>query len=442
MRNLVLHARWNLIVVGAFLFGIIAPVLPAHAQDACAPVIDIDSPDPGANLAGPVTFSGWAVDQNATDDSGIGGIQIALDAPVENGGLLLGQAMQVDRPDVDATLDGGSSYGYVLDADLSSLPAGSHTFYVEAMTACGAMYTSVMANVNAGALAAAPPQPSAPVANPVMTPPQTTTMVNSSCNPDFPNFNYNYPSNTACNAASYQNCNPFYPNSNTLYPTNMPCGTTTAIYSGACNPEFPNYNSAYPNNVPCGSSMYTPGANYSACNPFYPNSSTLYPSNVPCSTTATPYYSTNSMTQYYGVCNPTYPVPNATYPSNVPCAGNTSATSTVCAQSVVPVAGAYIYGAPCVGTSSAMPGGVTAAQSGPHAAMITWNGGNGATSYIVSQSMSGPGGPYTAYTTTTTSTSTTVSGLAPGATYYFAVAATSSAGSSAPVPANPVTITY
>src|SRR5579871_5449314 len=558
MHKPLARSHWHIAVVSALLFVYAAPVLPSLAQDQCAPMINVDTPSSGAALTSPVTFSGWAVDENAMGGSGISAVQVVADGLLDAGGVLLGTAAPVARPDVDATL-GMPSYGFTLTADLSSLGNGAHTFYVYAMTDCGPAYGAVSASLQPGLLSIDSPVPGATihegsmvdisgwtngnrvdiyvdgpagqttsiasvpvdlprpdvvqatgqanlansgfdslwptsglttgdhtlyiyllvngnpdlvtvpvtdVAGAAVTTPNPAAIAmygdcnpsypapnsaypnnapcglnstvytgNGNCNPDFPNFNSNYPSNIPCSGANFANCNPFYPNENTLYPNDVPCAGTASYYTANCNPFYPTASTLYPNDIQCASTM-APG--YSACNPMYPTAVPGYATNVPCSN-GTLYGNTGGIT-----CNPTYPVPNSSYPSNIPCPGNTTSNySTLCSPSMGSTfgnMGSYLYSGPCIVTGLAGPSSVQAGQSAPGTATINWNAVNGATSYTVLRSVNGPSGPYTLVTTSTTSTSTIMSGLTPGTTYYFAVAANGVSGSSMPMPANPVTI--
>src|SRR5262245_16597543 len=112
----------------------------ASAQGACQPVITIDSPAANATVQGSATLSGWAVDQAAASGSqtGIQDVVVYQDGHANAGGLLLGRATKVARPDVDAALGlRGGQAGWTLNADFSAVSGGTHGLYVSALTACG-----------------------------------------------------------------------------------------------------------------------------------------------------------------------------------------------------------------------------------------------------------------------------------------------------------------
>src|SRR5579871_1824220 len=126
--------RWPAVLMLAWL--ILAPTQfhPAFAQEQCSPLITIDAPAPGGVLQGSVTFSGWAVDQRSQNGSGIESVQIVRDGLLGAGGVTLGTAVPVPRPDVAAALGTTDNLGYALTADVSGLTPGTHTFYIYATT--------------------------------------------------------------------------------------------------------------------------------------------------------------------------------------------------------------------------------------------------------------------------------------------------------------------
>jgi hypothetical protein len=394
MRNLPIVAPWRIVIALALLFPFAMPFAAAQAQAMCNPVLNLDTPITGTDLAGQVTFSGWALDQSATNGSGIGSVDIVLDAPASAGGIDLGTATQVARPDVEGVM-GHPGYGFSLTTDVSGVPDGNHMIYVQAMTACGPAMSSGLAE---------------DFVNPVMNA-QTTPEVNAQPIP--------VPA-----PSSY-----------------MPAPDYAA---GTCNPDFPNFNPSFPTNVPCGTANY--GMNYGECNPTYPVPNATYPTDIPCpgNTSANTYGGTPTFAE----CNPTYPVPNVTYPSDIPCPGNTSSVgtiytpSTIYAPSMVPGVGNYVQTPTYTTGLTSTPSNVSVSQTAPGTATISWNSVSGASSYMVYASTSGAGGPFTSYVTTTNGNTASISGLMPGMTYFFAVASNSSAGMTSAIPANPVTITY
>jgi len=100
-------------------------------------LITIDLPQSNANVNGEITVGGWAVDQSVMNGSGISSVEVIADAPPGSGGTMLGVATQTPRPDVDAVLGRSGSYGFTLNTDISQLPVGPHTLFVDAMTGCG-----------------------------------------------------------------------------------------------------------------------------------------------------------------------------------------------------------------------------------------------------------------------------------------------------------------
>src|SRR5581483_9456820 len=137
------HFATRTLVIGLILALASLPAQPLGAQIQCNPLINIDSPDPGSTLSGPVTFTGWAVDQNSQAGSGISSVQLVLDGPLGGSGLLLGSASPVARPDVDAALGRIGTFGFKFTTDVSQLAGGPHTFYVYASTYCGPSYSAI-----------------------------------------------------------------------------------------------------------------------------------------------------------------------------------------------------------------------------------------------------------------------------------------------------------
>ncbi|MEA2638789.1 MAG: hypothetical protein QOF51_183 [Chloroflexota bacterium] len=142
-----LSSRLGLLPILAFLLAGLVPVLPASAQQDCAPVVTIDSPIANSNISGQFTFAGWSVDQNVSDGSGISGAQIVLDKTLDQGGVVLATANPRARPDVDAALGRTDSFGFTATVDLSTVPSGRHLFYIYVTTNCGPAYATIAANV-------------------------------------------------------------------------------------------------------------------------------------------------------------------------------------------------------------------------------------------------------------------------------------------------------
>src|SRR5439155_8717027 len=71
-------------------------------------------------------------------DSGIYDVVVYRDEADSAGGIFVGQATGVTRPDVDAVFGlSNAEAGWALDADFSSLPPGPHTLDVYALSGCG-----------------------------------------------------------------------------------------------------------------------------------------------------------------------------------------------------------------------------------------------------------------------------------------------------------------
>jgi fibronectin type 3 domain-containing protein len=119
--------------------------------------------------------------------------------------------------------------------------------------------------------------------------------------------------------------------------------------------------------------------------------------------------------------------------ADVPIANN-NITTTVPSQSIT----LFVVPAGSISSPPSIPTGL-AVTVGSGAVTLTWNPGGGATSYTVGRSNSS-GGPYTNVGTPATNTLTDT-GLTNGATYYYVVSATNSAGTSGnstPVGATPI----
>jgi len=389
----------------------------------------VDGPAPNASfMAGSaVDITGWTSGSR---------VDVYLDEPAGQTGAIASGTPDIPRPDVvQATSDPSlANSGFDIEWPSMGLDPGNHTLYI---------YSLINGVPDLETVPVVATAPTASASTTTSTTAITTPSTQSSlsyysgnCNPDYPDYNYTYPSNAPCTSANLYNCNPSYPEANTLYPTNLPCNSTAASVAGACNPFYPSASTEYPNDIPC------PGTSYSLsglCNPLYPAPSPTYPNDVPCSSV-----NMSAIT----ACNPTYPLPNATYPNNVQCQGQTStlnggSTTAVCSPYFAPTFGSVYY-QPCIATSTLSgPSSVQATQSGPGMISLSWNGVSGASSYTVYESSTGQSGSYTTYMTQTTSTSTALGSLNPGQTYYFAVAANGSGvGNSSPTPANPVTISY
>ena len=90
-----------------------------------APVVSIDSPAPGATIAGTVAVSGWAIDSTTSIGTAISSVQIMVD------GALVGTATYgASRPDVCAAYPGRPgcpNVGFTYQLNAASLGAGTHT---------------------------------------------------------------------------------------------------------------------------------------------------------------------------------------------------------------------------------------------------------------------------------------------------------------------------
>jgi hypothetical protein len=95
-----------------------------------APLVDIDSPAPGATISGTVTVSGWAIDSASKTGTAIGTVQVLLD------GTVVGTATYgVSRPDVCAAYPGRPgcpNVGFTYSLNTATLTSGSHTITVTA----------------------------------------------------------------------------------------------------------------------------------------------------------------------------------------------------------------------------------------------------------------------------------------------------------------------
>src|SRR5262249_50943028 len=79
----------------------IASGSPRTDDPTCGTVISVESPAPGAAVSGLVGISGWAVDPNASEGSGVASVMFSLNAPPDQGGIVLGLASYgQDRSDV------------------------------------------------------------------------------------------------------------------------------------------------------------------------------------------------------------------------------------------------------------------------------------------------------------------------------------------------------
>ncbi|MBM2811259.1 MAG: repeat-associated core domain protein [Chloroflexi bacterium] len=136
--------RLNWLAVFALVFNFMAPILPALAQDECAPMISIESPQDG-DVSG--AFTGWAIDQNVVDGSGILAVQVVVDGQFDQGGTFVGIPDFVPRPDIDEAWGRMDTYGFTLTSDISGLSSGPHTFYVYVWTTCGPAYATVAVTI-------------------------------------------------------------------------------------------------------------------------------------------------------------------------------------------------------------------------------------------------------------------------------------------------------
>src|SRR6266550_2163555 len=150
-------SQLNHIAALLLLLAFVAPVLPAFAQEACAPLLRVDTPSANSDVLGQIGISGWALDQNVTDGSGISSVEVYLDGTQDQGGVALGATDWGARPDIDERLSRSGISGYSLTTDASLLSSGIHTFYVYAWTACGPVISSV--DVVAPAPSASAPGP-------------------------------------------------------------------------------------------------------------------------------------------------------------------------------------------------------------------------------------------------------------------------------------------
>jgi hypothetical protein len=144
MRPRVYSAVWCTLA-GVALLAITAAA--ASAQGGCQPVTTVDLPKTNATVAGSFTIGGWSVDTATASgsQSGIQDVVIYRDGDANGSGVLLGHGTKVARPDVDATLGlSNAQTGWNLNVDFSSLPTGSHSLYVYAVTSCGMSSPSVV----------------------------------------------------------------------------------------------------------------------------------------------------------------------------------------------------------------------------------------------------------------------------------------------------------
>ncbi|MEA2640994.1 MAG: hypothetical protein QOF51_2388 [Chloroflexota bacterium] len=432
---------------------VIANVQPAYFH--------VDSPASGASISNgqTVDVGGWSAGTR---------VDVYLDGPAGQGQGIGSAPVNLPRPDV-AQVTGKAELansGFDIVWQVSGLANGSHTLYVYslingnwALFAVPVTVSGGQTGASAGTTVAAAPTsttnstascnpnfPASSSSSQINVPCTTsTTGLSGSCNPSFPNASYQYPSNTPCTGANAQNCNPFYPNQNSLYPTNVPCSTTVSTgFNGNCNPFYPTASTLYPNNVPCTGTT-------TSCNPFYPTATSSFPNNVPCGagyTNCNPFYPTASTSFPTNVpctgttsinCNPFFPNQNSSYPNNLPCTGTANVSN--CNPNFPTPNPVFPTNVQCTTGTTPGPSAVTAAATRPLTITINWNAVAGATSYTVFQSPTGPGGPYNVYVSQVPSqmSTTQVSGLTPGTTYFYGVAANGPWGVSTVTPAQGAT---
>jgi hypothetical protein len=344
---------------------------------------------------------------------------VYLDGPAGQG-LGIGSSL-VNKPRMDVAGSTGraelANSGFDISWLVSGLSNGSHTLYAYSLLD-GAWSTIMVQFTGDSSAASLLPTVAAPVAVSVV-PSQPITNLQSNCAPGYGTFNSGYPNNTLCNGMNGQyggSCNPPYPYPNTNT-NNGACNNGYNGYNGNCTTPYPYANA---NNGACNNG-YT-GFN-GACTTPYPYANTNNVNNGACG------FGGNG---FNGNCTTPYPYANN---NNGACGFGTNGFNGACGST-------YPYNTGCTGANNGMvgPTSVQAAQMSNGAVTLTWSAANGASSYMVNQSASGAGGPFTTYVTSTSGTTTTISGLATGVTYYFAVSSTSSSGTSAPTPANAVTL--
>src|SRR5581483_12020399 len=116
----------------------------AQSEAQCNPIINIDTPSQDMVAQDTLTISGWAVDTSASQGSGIYSMEVVADAPIDQGGTVVGNALfPVDRMDVDAALGVDSSFGFTSYIDLTAFKPGMQDFFVYATDACGMASTSL-----------------------------------------------------------------------------------------------------------------------------------------------------------------------------------------------------------------------------------------------------------------------------------------------------------
>src|SRR5579871_2570106 len=346
---------WRALLIAAALGMALMPALPTLAQSQCNPIITIDAPRPNATVRGVTTFGGWAVDQSVPSGSGISSVQVVVDGLLGAGGTLLGTAMPNPRPDVDAALGRTGSYGFTLNADLSSLSPGPHSFNVYATTGCGPAYASVADTV----------QPAGPLLD-VDVPTNGTTVSNSQT-VDIGGWSSGTQVTVYLDGTAGQNVG--------SAPVNKPRPDVAQVMG---QPSLANSgfdvvwqvsglsNGSHTLNVQAtgngGSATQviqlnvqgaTAGSYYTYGSAYNSYAGGFTPSYNGYSSYSTGGYA-NPTTAYTGYCNPSYPTPNYLYPTNLPCGG---AQATGCNPFFPTQSTLYPTNLPCTAASAGIYGG-------------------------------------------------------------------------------------